>query len=473
MNKINHYAKNQKYFVFLPHDFFTRNAMKEDFLHYLWKHQTYNAIGLQTTDGDSLRVVSPGLPHHDAGPDFKQAIIKINEITWAGDVEIHVHSSDWFRHGHEQDEKYKSVILHVVYQDDMPVLRTKQEQYPTLELKRYVSEELLACYQALSLSKQALPCALSLSQIPKIHLISWLSSVGVGRLQRRQKGIFELLRNCREDWNETLFRWLAISFGFKTNASAFEQMAKTMPFKYLQKHTTSQLQTYALIFGQAGLLQESLPEDAYYTQLQQEYAYLQHKYRLTPINPACWNLLRLRPQNFPCLRLAQFSELFYTNPSIIQDIINNNNAYKQLTTLFRCHPHPYWKAHHHFGKLSPKKHTVVMGEQTVNLLFINAIIPILYAYAHFRGDEQLQAQALNLYETVPFEENYITKRYREAGFPAYNALFSQAILELHEYYCTRRRCAECGIGCWILGKFKKNSTFAADLSALGPDAEVP
>jgi hypothetical protein len=203
--------------------------MKEDFLHYLWKHKTYNAISLQTTTGDSLRIISSGLAHQDAGPDFKQATIKINEITWVGDVEIHVRSSDWFRHGHEHDEKYRSVILHVVYQNDMTVLRDNQEPYPTLELKRYVSEELLACYQTLSLSKQALPCALLLPQIPKIQLVTWLSSVGIERLQRREKAIFELLHSCHEDWNETLFRWLAISFGFKTNAPAFEQLSKSLP----------------------------------------------------------------------------------------------------------------------------------------------------------------------------------------------------------------------------------------------------
>ncbi|MDR1112766.1 MAG: DUF2851 family protein [Bacteroidales bacterium] len=442
--------------------------MKEDFLHYLWKHKTYNAIGLQTTTGDSLRIISPGLAHQDAGPDFKQATVKINEITWVGDVEIHIRSSDWFRHGHEHDEKYRSVILHVVYQNDMTVLRDNQEPYPTLELKRYVPEELLACYQTLSLSKQTLPCALSLPQIPKIQLVTWLSSVGIERLQRREKAIFELLRSCREDWNETLFRWLAISFGFKTNASAFEQLSKSLPLKYLQKHTTSQLQTYALIFGQAGLLQESLPDDAYYTQLQQEYAYLKQKYQLTPVNPTCWNLLRLRPQNFPCLRLAQFSELFFSHPSIIQDIMNNNTHLDYLRTLFYCSPHPYWEMHFHFGKLSPQKHTVSIGKRTINLLFINAIIPIMHAYSHFWGDELLQVRAMNLYESIPFEENHITKRYREAGFPDYNALFSQAILELQQYYCTHRRCAECGVGCWILGKYKKNSTFATDLNTLDP-----
>jgi len=428
--------------------------MKENFLHYLWKHQTYNAIGLQTTKGDSLRVVSPGLFHQDAGPDFKQAIIKINEITWVGNVEIHIRSSDWYRHGHEQDEKYKSVILHVVYIDDKPVLRSESEQYPTLELRHYVPAELLSCYQSLSLSKQILPCALSLPKIPKINLVSWLSRIGVERLQRRQKSIFEMLRSYHEDWNEVLFHQLTVGFGLKTNAPGFEQLAKSLPFRYLQNHTASQLQIYALIFGQAGLLKEELSYDSYYTQLQQEYAYLQQKYRLTSINSACWNLLRLRPQNFPCLRLAQLSELFFVHPSIIQDIIDHNLSYNELRSFFRCSPHSYWKTHRHFGKSSSSKGGIMMGDTTINLLFINAIIPVLYAYAHFHGNELWQMQTLNMYDTISFEENHITKHYRDAGFPAYNALFSQAVLELYQYYCTRRRCVECDVGCRILKKMK-------------------
>jgi hypothetical protein len=424
--------------------------MKEELLHYLWRTRSFNQIGLQTAAGQSLQIVNPGFPHKDAGPDFKQSLIKIDEVTWAGDIEIHVKSSDWKRHRHDDDPKYNSVILHVVYQHDMDIFLPTQETIPTLELANFIPPEILDNYLKLSTSPHQLACTQQLNSIPKIEFTSWLSRLAIERLDRRQQGIFNLLKQCKENWNELTYRILAQSFGFKTNSTAFELLSKSLPYKYLQKHIDSRLQIYALLFGQAGFLDEPIENDAYYLELQREYHYLQYKYQLTPISVTIWNLLRLRPSNFPCIRLAQLSELLFSHPSLIQEIINKKDTFEPMMTLFRYHPDHYWETHLHFGKKSNRNHSADLGTTSIDLLFINTIIPVLYAYSTFQGDETLQSAIMNLYEKFSFEENHITKYYRDLGFPAYNALFSQAILELKEYYCTPRKCLDCRIGCRIL-----------------------
>ena len=429
--------------------------MTESFLHYLWKHSLYCFVQLKTTDGKTLKIIHPGYPHQDAGPDFKQAIIKINDMIWAGDVEIHLHSSDWFKHGHQDDLKYQSVVLHVVFEHDTDIPRSACELFPTLELKEYIPKKMLEEYLKLSLSENELPCKSQLHQINDLQFAALLSGKAMERLLNRQKMIFDIVNQCQGNWNEAFFRILTINFGFKTNSAAFELLGKSISFKHLLSHANARLQIYALIFGQAGML-EIETEDSYQKALFSEYQYLKYKYKLTSIHEKNWNYLRLRPKNFPCVRLAQLSELLFRSPDLFQKILLEENI-ENLSVLFSCKPHDYWQTHYHFSKIS-KKHDTSLGKNTTNLLLINTVSPILFAYATFHGNSDLQQRAFDILENIPFEENNITQFYKNAGFPAHKALYSQAILELKAHSCSKKKCLDCSIGSYIIKGNNNEST---------------
>ena len=426
--------------------------MTESFLHYVWRHTLYQFADIHTTDGCRLQVVHPGYPHQDAGPDFKQAVIKIDDITWAGDVELHLKSSDWLKHGHQNDAKYRSVILHVVYEHDTDILRMPGEHYPTLALKNYIPQPLLEEYLKLSRSENDLPCQAQLSMLSRLQLTSILSGKAIERLFHKQEHIVSIVNQCQANWEEAFFRILAMNFGFKTNTTAFELLGRSLPFKYIQKHAQVRTQVYALLFGQAGMLEENIIEDDYCHALFEEYHYLKYKYRLTPIPEKSWNYLRLRPRNFAALRLAQLSELLHNHPHLFQQM-REFPEQEQIEKLFVCSPHPYWETHSKFGKTTTKR-DCAPGKETINLLLINTVVPMLFAHAAFHGEEALQQKALTILEQCPFEKNSITMPYKEAGFPTDSALESQAIIELHHHYCKKKRCLDCEVGSTILRRTK-------------------
>jgi hypothetical protein len=423
--------------------------MTESFLHYVWKNKIFRFLDLKTTDDEDLKIIHPGFPHQDAGPDFKQAIIKIGAITWAGDVEIHVNSSDWIKHRHQLDPKYQSVALHVVYNNDCIINRSDREHISTLELKSYIPIKVIEEYQKLSLSDNLLPCKTEVKNFPALQFSSFLSGIAVDRLLGKQNSIFEILRNCSGDWNETFFRLLGVNFGFKTNAPAFDLLGKSIPYKILCNHANNRLQLYSIIFGQAGMLEKELDDD-YYIQLQDEYRFLRYKYDLIPIHKKNWNYLRLRPSNFPCIRLAQFSEIIYNTSDVLNKYLFTGE-FDSLLKNFKKEPHEYWKTHYHFGKCTAE-HPVNLGKKTENLIFINTLIPLLFAFGTFSGEEKIQEKAIGLLENIDFEENRTTKCYKSAGFPAGNALYSQAILELHQHYCLKKKCLDCALGSFIIKK---------------------
>lgn len=419
--------------------------MNEMLLHYFWRNQLFTVLDLHTTDHRALRLVNPGTAHQNAGPDFKQAVIKIDGITWVGDVEIHVRTSDWLRHGHQHDSKYQSIILHVVYQHDMEL----EENFPTLELKEYIPPSMVAEYEQMSCSRDLLPCRQSLPEVTSLQFAGWLSRLAVERMQRKQAEVVQIVRECHHNWQEAVFRHFVANFGFNTNASAFELLSKNLPYRYVLKHKDSRLQIYALVFGQAGLLEQP-PEvcDDYFENLQSEYDYLKYKYGLTPIPVKVWNLLRLRPQNFPCVRLAQLSECLYRMPELIELLLNDTDV-SLLRGVSLFEPADYWKSHLHFGRASPTRPRKI-GQQAFNLLTVNVVVPVRLAYSAFKGDSTARDHAMALLETCDFESNHITRQYVGAGFPAGHALYSQALLELYKGYCTQKRCANCDIGCLIL-----------------------
>ena len=431
--------------------------MKEELLQYLWQHQIFRHQELKTTDGREIRIISPGLMHHDAGPDFKQAIIRINDYIWAGDVEIHVNGSDWYKHKHQQDDKYLSVILHVVYHADMEVIRKDNEIIPTLELKEYIPKEMLEEYRNLTLSTNQVPCGNSVTFIPSLTIASILSSLAVDRLIRRQEQLFRTLSKCHDDWNELTYRTLAINFGFKINATGFELLSQSIPYKILQRHGESKLQLYALIFGQAGLLSTANKEengdtvDNYFFQLQNEYDYLRYKYKLAPLNPGIWNLLRLRPINFPSIRLAQFSELLYGCSDLFNDmVVQPDNSYIQEIFHNIC-PDEYWRTHFQPGKVT-RPHPIHLGKESINLLFINSIAPLKFTFGSFSGQEEVKSKAVELLENCPAENNHITRLFHSYGFPNTNALYSQAQLELYSSFCKKKKCYSCPVGQYVIAR---------------------
>ena len=423
--------------------------MTEALLHYIWRNRLYKTGEYKTINGERIVILHPGFTHNDAGPDFKQAIVKIGEITWAGDIELHLKTSDWNRHNHSTDKKYDHIILHVVFEHDNEIWTESGRKPIIFELKPWILPETITRYEELQNVGRSLSCAQGTERISPELFNSVLTRAGMERLRRREKIITESLIQCQQNWQETFFRHILICYGFKTNATAFELLGRSLPWKHFQNHLNNQLQTYALIFGQAGLLNDKY-RDSYIMALNDEFTYLQKKYRLNPISKSSWNLLRLRPQNFPGMRLAQASELFHQNPQIFRSIFNFTNQ-DSLVSLFRTTPHNYWQTHY-MPDIPSDKHSAIMGDNMINLLIINGVIPFFYSYGRFMGNIDLQERAFHLLELLPPEKNKSTTLYRKYGFPINNSMHSQGVLELMQYYCQKRRCLDCGIGQSLLCK---------------------
>jgi hypothetical protein len=417
--------------------------MKEEFLHYVWQHRHYDFRNLKTSWGQRLNVLFPGYHNYDAGPDFLQAVVTIDDVRWVGNVEIHCRSSDWLRHKHQEDDKYKSVILHVVYEHDMEIQLDENEIVPTLELKERIPTEMFVRYESLMKVPDLLLCRTQSLNVAPLIIQSQLSEVLIERIMRRQNGFQNTLMNCHSDWNELIYRVMAVGFGCKKNVTAFELLAQSLPFRIVRSHLASKLQVYALVFGQSGLL-DAEEYDEYSERLRYEYDYLRYKYQLTPIGAHQWNWLRLRPQNFPSLRLAQFAQLLYeTGDSLMERVLYS--PYPQLRQWLSVVPDDYWECHYQLGKTTVE-HASGVGAATVDLLIINTVVPLRFSYARFTGDDAMQEGALSLLEEVRFEDNVTTRAFADSGFPCRSAYDSQAQLELMEHYCARKRCLQCSIG---------------------------
>lgn len=390
-----------------------------------------------------MNVVFPGYHNHDAGPDFLQAVVEIDHVRWVGSVEIHCRSSDWLRHHHQGDDKYKSVILHVVYEHDMEIQLDENEFVPTLELKGRIPQEMFDRYESLMKEPDLLLCRFRSMDIDSLVIQNQMSEVLIERMLRRQIGFQNTLTSCQSDWNELIYRVMAIGFGCKKNGTAFELLAQSLPYKIVRSHLASRLQVYALVFGQSGLLDVD-DKDEYAGRLRYEYDYLRYKYQLIPIAAHQWNWLRLRPQNFPPVRLAQFAQMLYeTGNSLSDKVLRSGMA--SLQSWLSLAPDEYWQTHYMFGKSSPK-HASGVGETVINSLIINVVVPVRFAYARFTGDDDMQENALALLERVPYEDNKTTRLFVGSAFPCRSAYDSQAQIELMEYFCTQKRCLKCSIG---------------------------
>lgn len=425
--------------------------MKETILHFVWQLQKFNKQGLESTQGESVEVFSVGNPNTDAGPDFSNAKIGIGKITWSGHVEIHVNSSDWNRHHHQEDQSYDNVILHVVWKDDIPIRRNNGKLIPTIELKGRVSFAMLEKCKSLINSPHAIPCADQIGKANGMEIFSMQQQAAIERLYNKSSLVFELLEQNGMDWEETAYQLLAKNFGFKINGDPFLNLSKQLPLKILKKYSENTIQLETLLFGVAGMLHES-PRDDYHSTLMNEYVFLSKKHRLegNELHVHLWKYLRLRPGNFPSIRISQFA-VFISNHPHVFDLFTGFNDAKLLGKTLKLEPSAYWKSHYNFGKHSAKKLNG-MGKSSIENLLINTAVPLLAAYSQYTNESKYMDKALSILESINPEKNKITRMWEKLEVSINNSFESQALIELHNNYCLKKKCLSCKIGAGLISQ---------------------
>ena len=419
--------------------------MKEEFLHYIWKYKLYKNDNLIDQNQEKIEILKQGTHNFDSGPDFFNAKIKINETIWAGNVEVHVNSSDWYAHNHHKDKAYDNVILQVVYNHDKDIVRTNGQPIPTLEIK--FDKELLNNYESLIKSEYWISCQNDIRKVDSFTIQNWLEKLTIERLEEKSERINELLKQTNNSWETAFYFQLARNFGFKLNSDPFELLAKSLPLACLAKHKDDLSQIEALLFGQAGFLNDESGDD-YYERLKKEYQYLQKKFRLKPIEKHLWKFLRSRPGNFPSVRIAQFAMLIYKSTALFSKILETktiNDFYK----LFIVKPSDYWENHYVFNKGSIKKSKTI-GKSAVDIILINTIVPFLFIYGKAKGIQNLQDRSISLLESLKPEKNSIITKWNDLGINASNAFDTQALIQLKNNYCNPKKCLNCQIGNYII-----------------------
>lgn len=418
--------------------------MNESFLHYVWQFQYFHQKDLRTTEGEELTIFKTGFHNRDAGPDFLQAKIKIDQLEWAGSIEVHIQSSDWLAHQHSGNGAYENVILHVVWENNQPIVRNDGTVIPALELKHRVSKELWSKYAKLVNSSMHIACHSSLPDVPAITQLSMIEQAMMRRFESKANEVKKLLTENQGDWEETTYQWLARCFGFKINSEPLFQLAKVLPYKIIRKHANNLLQIEALLFGQAGML-ETKTKHEYISALFKEYQFLSAKYGLadSKLNPAQWKFLRLRPANFPTLRVAQFARLLQSQSGLFSQIIEGTK--EEWKALLDAHPSEYWQTHYHFAKPSARQEHA-LGEESKLVLMINAVIPILVAYSKQTDNEALMEKAIHWLQALPAEKNRIISYWNSLGLQAESAFDSQALIEQYNHFCNQRQCLNCAVG---------------------------
>jgi len=419
--------------------------MKESILHYVWQHKLFTSHDLLTSDGEQVEVIDVGKYNTDAGPDFFNAKIRIGETLWAGNVEIHANSSDWVRHNHDADKSYDSVILHVVDRADVDVHRIDGTRIPQLEL--VYPKQIETNYQQLLSEQKWIPCADKIGAVPDIFIQSWKNALLIERMEQKMKAIEFLLTESNQHWEEAFYITLARSFGFGMNSQAFEMLAKSLPLSALGKHKNQLFQLEAMLFGQAGLLTEEAT-DEYTSKLKQEFDLLRTKFSLQPMDGSQWKLLRLRPDNFPHVRIAQFAALIHSSSKLFSKMVENPNI-DYLRKIVACEPSVYWHTHYLFAHESTP-HKKKLGIQSINGILINAVVPFLFCYAYQKNEEDLKEKALQLLEQLPVEKNSIISGWQQLGIKCESAYDSQALLQLKKQYCDEKKCLRCRIGHKVL-----------------------
>ncbi|MBK7638027.1 MAG: DUF2851 family protein [Saprospiraceae bacterium] len=426
--------------------------IKEDFLHYLWRTKKVPLHHFETTDGRSVEVIDYGMYNVDSGPDFFNAKIRIGGTIWAGNIEMHVFSSDWNKHRHHHDKAYENVILHVVYENDKEIKPANSDfDIPTIELKGKIPGVFLNQYLYLMQSQDEIPCARLLKNVDHEKINFWKYSLVVERLFQKSNVVSIILEHTQNDWEETLYILLARYFGAKVNAEPFERVAKSLPSSILAKNKDKPQAIEALIFGQSGMLLADY-KDEYFQSLKREYTFLKHKYQLQNIDAVSWKFSKLRPVNFPTIRLAQFASLIAGNSGIFS-MIKETESPADIKRILKSTASAYWDTHYKFDSES-KYQKKVTGSDFEDILLINAVCPILYFYGRVNDEEKYIEKAINILEHLGSENNNITDMWKSYGLHCKSSFDSQALIHLKTQYCKEFRCLQCTIGNEIINKSK-------------------
>lgn len=420
--------------------------MKEFVLHYVWQQKLFRSFNQFGTLGEPIEIIDVGKPNTNSGPDFFNAKVKVGDTLWAGNVEIHHRSSDWYKHQHQFDAAYDNVILHVVKNADVEVKLSNGVIIPQLELQ--FPEEIEKNYNELLESRQWIPCSNKLKTINPLIINSWKEALLAERLTDKVEGIKKMLITGNHHWEEVFFHVLCKSFGFSVNGDAFLALAGSLDWSIVQKCSHDQFVLEALLFGQSGLLLKAEPKDEYVEQLTAEYLHLKRKFGLQPMDASRWKMLRMRPDNFPYIRIAQLASLLSSEAKLFS-CIRNVNDLETLKLIFRKAPSLYWNSHYMFGK-PVKEHHRAMGEVSIVSLIINAVVPILFAYGVQINSEELKEKAIGFLQQLPAENNSLVRHWRETGMEINNAYDSQAFIQLSRQYCEDKKCLRCRIGHKVL-----------------------
>lgn len=418
----------------------------EQLLHYIWRFKLYGSSTFVTTDGLPVEIIDNGMINTDAGPDFFNAKIRLNDKTWAGNIEIHKKSSDWTKHKHHTDPAYDSVILHVVEKWDAAVYSSKGQEIPQIVLE--IPNEIATNYLHLLASPFIIPCSTKINSIPKIYFTQWMHALLAERLERKINNIFTILDKFNNSWDETFYVLLARNFGFGLNSEVFERLALSLPYSFIQKHSDSIFQVEALLLGQAGQLEDEAIIDDYYLQLKKEYNFLKVKYTLSNLDGFLFKSLRTRPQSFPQIRIAQLAAVLQQSRRLFSHLLAQEDV-NRLRLFFHINASEYWQTHYTFGKPSSKR-SKYLGDSSLDIILINTVAPILFAYGKRNDIESYCTRALNLLETIKPERNSIITNFKELGINSLNAADTQSLIQLKKEYCDKRKCLFCKIGFQIL-----------------------
>jgi len=423
--------------------------MQEDFLHYLWKHKKIDVTNLKTANGKDIFIISVGQHNQNSGPDFFAAQLKIDNQLWAGNVEIHIKSSDWFVHNHEIDKAYDNVILHVVWEHDTDIFRKDNSAIPTLELKQYVSKEALQNYQKLfSKSQKWINCENDFATVDDFVIQNWLERLYFERLERKSETIEKMLKASSNNWEEVLFKMLAKNFGLKVNGEAFLSISNSFDFSVVRKLQSNILSLEALFFGQAGLLEDD-NQEIYYLELAEEYKFLKQKFNLSNQNVTPLQFFRLRPANFPTIRLSQLAMLYYKYQNLFSKVMTTKSI-EELYALFTVATSTFWETHFTFNKTS-KLSKKTITKSFVDLLLINTIIPLKFSFAKHQG-KVIDDEIVEIIQSITSEKNAIVDKFNLLKKVSSTALQSQALLQLKTEYCDKNKCLQCAIGNSLLNK---------------------
>ena len=425
--------------------------MTEDFLHYIWKFRLYDGLALYSDEGQKVEIVHPGFHNKDSGPDFSHAKVRIGDQLWVGNIEIHTFHSDWDKHGHGDDPSYDNIILHVVYEKDVEHLRNVKGHFPTLELKGYFDEHRFWRFQQLLSSGVEFPCQSLIGNVDKGILMPWLERNLVDRLEQKSDAVIESLKQCDGNWNELMYRFIARSLGLHINADPMWWLAHCTPLRLAGKYIHDREVLEALLLGQSGLLFErKVQTDDQIERWRNEYAHLCRKHTLEPLQPEVWKFLRLRPPSFPTLRIAQLAALISRYPNIF-DVFYQSETHSAANSLFEVDISDYWLDHYVLGKVSTTASKSI-GRSKADVILVNGVVPVLFAYGRQTGNEALQHRMLNWLEGMPPERNRITNAFADAGVRRCNAGVSQAKLQLFHDYCEPKRCLQCAVGVKLVGE---------------------